>query len=130
MVPPAPPRLSMTNCWPHVSLSFWNRMRLTVSAPPAGGYGTITRTGRAGQAACAEAVPVRAAGADAATAAAESISNCRRVGFDSPMTSSLYCGRRAGRSLFRLPAAVYTGGTRLCMVRRARNEPLRSGRTS
>jgi hypothetical protein len=37
MVPPAPPRLSMMKDLPHIALSFWNRMRLTVSAPPAGG---------------------------------------------------------------------------------------------
>ena len=37
MVPPAPPRLSMTNDLPHISPSFWNRMRAVVSAPPAGG---------------------------------------------------------------------------------------------
>src|SRR5678815_3857127 len=57
MVPPAPPRLSMTNCCPNASLSLANRMRLTVSAPPPAGYGTITLTGRVGHSACAEAVP-------------------------------------------------------------------------
>src|SRR5262245_6545330 len=32
MVPPAPPRLSMTNCAPHISPSFWNTFRPSVGA--------------------------------------------------------------------------------------------------
>jgi Na+-transporting NADH:ubiquinone oxidoreductase subunit NqrB len=48
IVPPAPPRFSVTNCCPRPSLSFASRIRLTVSAPPPAGYGTITLTGRAG----------------------------------------------------------------------------------
>jgi hypothetical protein len=43
-----------------------------VSAPPAGGYGTMTRTGRLGQAACARACPTSGAAANPA-------SNVRRV---------------------------------------------------
>src|SRR5580704_623109 len=38
-------------------------MRAVVSAPPAGGYGTMTRTGRLGQAACACAFPTKGAAA-------------------------------------------------------------------
>src|SRR3984957_15168636 len=41
--------------------------RAVVSAPPAGGYGTMTRTGRFGQAACALAVPANGAAAIAAS---------------------------------------------------------------
>src|SRR5256885_723892 len=51
-------------------------MRLTVSAPPAGGYGTITRTGRVGYSACAEAWPVTSG---AAMAADDVFNSCRRV---------------------------------------------------
>src|SRR5580693_5752098 len=40
-------------------------MRAVVSAPPAGGYGTMTRTGRLGQAACARALPINGAAATA-----------------------------------------------------------------
>src|SRR5580704_879588 len=42
-------------------------MRAVVSAPPAGGYGTMTRTGRFGHAACACALPASGAAAIAAS---------------------------------------------------------------
>src|SRR5262249_45739533 len=61
MVPPAPPRFSTTNCWPRSALSLLKRIRAVVSAPPAGGYGTTTRTGRSGQAVCAAARPIHGA---------------------------------------------------------------------
>src|ERR1700691_257249 len=41
-------------------------MRAVVSAPPAGGYGTMTRTGRFGHVACARAFPTNGAAAIAA----------------------------------------------------------------
>src|SRR5262245_56154262 len=42
----APPLLSITTCWPHVSESRAERMRAIASAPPPGGNGTITLTKR------------------------------------------------------------------------------------
>src|SRR5450759_2028252 len=36
MVPPAPPRFSMTNCWPSMSPALAYKIRAVVSAPPAG----------------------------------------------------------------------------------------------
>jgi hypothetical protein len=48
MVPPAPARLSTMNCWPNSAVSFDANMRATMSVPPPGASGTITRTGRSG----------------------------------------------------------------------------------
>src|SRR6202035_5776938 len=50
-------------------------MRAVVSAPPAGGYGTMTRTGGVGQATCASARPT----SDAAAIAANSVRRVRAV---------------------------------------------------
>src|SRR5687767_13246127 len=55
IVPAAPPRLSMMNCWPVCSDTFWNTMRPVTSFDPPGGNTMITRTGFAGYA-CAQAV--------------------------------------------------------------------------
>src|SRR5688572_1476636 len=48
MTPPAPVRLSTTNCWPHFSESFWAIVRAVVSVPAPGANGTIMRTGLSG----------------------------------------------------------------------------------
>src|SRR5687767_2119429 len=56
MVPPAPPRFSMTIDWPSRSPSFCATMRATMSVEPPGGKGTIRRIGFAGQA-WADAAP-------------------------------------------------------------------------
>src|SRR6187549_2361645 len=55
MVPPAPPRLSITTCWPRISESFAASGRATVSVPPPGGNGTIILIGLLGQSWAAEA---------------------------------------------------------------------------
>src|SRR5262245_37518921 len=48
MMPFAPPRLSMTSCCPHASVSFGPSRRTWKSAGPPAVNGTITRTGLAG----------------------------------------------------------------------------------
>ena len=45
---PAPGRLSTTIVWPQASPSAAAAMRATMSLPPPGASGTITRTGRTG----------------------------------------------------------------------------------
>jgi len=48
MVPPAPPRLSTTICWPSDAVSWSATLRaITVVLPP-GGNGTISVIGRLG----------------------------------------------------------------------------------
>src|SRR5262245_32478654 len=47
---PAPPRFSITTCWPQISDSFAATIRPTPSVPPPGGNGTTRRTTREGQA--------------------------------------------------------------------------------
>src|SRR5580704_1144027 len=61
-------------------------MRAVVSAPPAGGYGTMTRTGRVGQAACARAFPIKGA-------AATAVNKVRRVRVGPGMARSVGFGR-------------------------------------
>src|SRR5688572_19098958 len=46
--PPAPPRLSTTNCWPRNSESLFENTRAVMSLPPPGANGTMTRTGLTG----------------------------------------------------------------------------------
>src|ERR1700730_8680082 len=48
ILPPAPPRFSMTTCWPRRSDSHWAMIRATTSVAPPGGNGTIQCTGRVG----------------------------------------------------------------------------------
>src|SRR5262245_34572035 len=48
MTLPAPPRLSITICWPRLSLIFGATMRAMMSVLPPGANGTIRRTGRTG----------------------------------------------------------------------------------
>jgi hypothetical protein len=48
MLPAAPPRLSMTTCWPSASPSLGLTMRDSTSAPPPGGHGTMKRIGLLG----------------------------------------------------------------------------------
>src|SRR3954470_21849355 len=50
MVPPAPPRLSITILCPSASASLFPTERPTRSVPPPGGNGTIIRIGRLGHA--------------------------------------------------------------------------------
>ncbi|MNV71486.1 hypothetical protein D3C71_1645080 [compost metagenome] len=52
-VPPAPGLLSTTSCWPRSAATRWVTTRATRSVAPLAGKGTITRTGRSGQLACA-----------------------------------------------------------------------------
>ena len=47
-VPPAPARLSITNCWPSRWPSFWPNTRAKTSVEPPAANGTITRTGFSG----------------------------------------------------------------------------------
>src|SRR5712664_2469759 len=54
MVPPAPPRLSTTTCWPSDLLILSATMRPSASLPPPGGNGMTSVTGRVGYA-CAAA---------------------------------------------------------------------------
>src|SRR5947207_3733062 len=55
MLPPAPPRVSITTCWPHTSESRSPMTRAMMSVAPPAANGTITRTKRFGQACCANA---------------------------------------------------------------------------
>src|SRR5215831_19585085 len=48
MVPPAPPRLSTTICWPSDLLIFSATMRPSASLPPPGGNGMTSVIGRTG----------------------------------------------------------------------------------
>jgi len=48
MVPPAPPRLSITSCWPSSSESVGVTMRAMVSSDDPADWAAITRTGRLG----------------------------------------------------------------------------------
>ena len=48
MLPPAPPRFSITTVWPHISPSFWPTIRAEMSVAPPGGNGTMSRTGFVG----------------------------------------------------------------------------------
>src|SRR3977135_2878395 len=48
ILPPAPPRFSMTTCWPRRSDSHWAILRATMSVGPPGGNGTIQCTVRVG----------------------------------------------------------------------------------
>src|ERR1700730_18548590 len=50
MVPPAPPRLSTTICWPIDLLILSATMRPSASLPPPGGNGMTSVTGRVGYA--------------------------------------------------------------------------------
>src|SRR5260221_13567784 len=50
MVPPAPPRLSTTICWPSDLLILSATMRPSASLPPPGGNGMTSVTGRVGYA--------------------------------------------------------------------------------
>src|SRR5215831_15736302 len=54
-LPPAPPRFSTTFGWPVRSASLEDTMRVTTSAGPPGGNGTIQRIGFDGHADCARA---------------------------------------------------------------------------
>jgi hypothetical protein len=47
-VPPAPPRLSITICWPSVSLILSATLRAAVLALPPGANGTTSVIGRVG----------------------------------------------------------------------------------
>src|SRR5436309_5836956 len=55
MLPPAPARLSMTKGWPRISAIFGVTVRATMSVPPPGGNGTMTRIGLDGKV-CASAL--------------------------------------------------------------------------
>src|SRR6185436_9437591 len=48
-LPPAPPRFSITTCWPQIWDSFSPSSRAEMSVAPPGGNGTMKRTGRCGQ---------------------------------------------------------------------------------
>src|SRR6187399_1186693 len=65
--PPAPPRLSTTNCWPRYSESLFENWRAVMSLPPPGANGTTTRTGLAGYC-CASAGHATSVNNDTATA--------------------------------------------------------------
>src|SRR5580704_1530184 len=67
MLPPAPPRFSITTVWPQISSSFLPTRRAVMSVEPPGVNGTTMRTGFAGQVA---ALARRARRAGAVTAAA------------------------------------------------------------
>src|SRR6185295_18204670 len=62
--PPAPPRFSITTCWPQIWVSFSPRRRAEISVAPPGGNGTMKRTGFCGQA-CA-AAPLEASASSTA----------------------------------------------------------------
>src|SRR5580658_5937119 len=71
-------------------------MRAVVSAPPAGGYGTMTRTGRLGHAACARACPIKGAAAIAASIVRRVRAvpgMARSVGFDGTLAPDGGCER-------------------------------------
>src|SRR5436190_5002285 len=55
-MPPAPPRFSITICWPTCSPKRAAMMRVIVSGRPPAAYGTITLTGLLGNS-CAHAEP-------------------------------------------------------------------------
>jgi hypothetical protein len=67
MLPAAPARLSITNCWPMLSDTFCSTMRPTTSFEPPAGHGITTRTGLVGYPAPAgvAAVCANAGAADA-----------------------------------------------------------------
>src|SRR5215207_6742725 len=76
MLPPAPPRLSITTCWFQASESFAATIRATESMPPPAGNGTTRRTKRDGHA-CARAGRAISAGMSAVVA--DSFSTPRRL---------------------------------------------------
>jgi hypothetical protein len=69
IVPPAPPRFSITNCWPSICESLAVSGRATVSVPPPGGNGTITLTGLLGQSCASAGMPASIISANATRAA-------------------------------------------------------------
>src|SRR5688572_14321839 len=74
MIVPAPGRLSTTTCCPQLSVNFCPKSRASVSLPPPGGYGTMSRTGRAGYAP-ADSFAAGAAYAAAAPSARATVSH-------------------------------------------------------
>jgi len=54
IVPPAPPRLSITTCCPSFSPSRWPTTRAMMSVEPPGGKATISRIGFVGYLSCAD----------------------------------------------------------------------------
>src|SRR3954468_14308716 len=56
---PAPGLFSTKNCWPKLFAKCSASTRPTMSVPPAGGDGTMMRTGRGGESACASACPAK-----------------------------------------------------------------------
>src|SRR4051794_12244008 len=58
MMPLAPPRFSITNCWPNAWLSLSAQGRPMRSLAPPGAYGRISLTGRSGQLATCDAALV------------------------------------------------------------------------
>src|SRR4051794_27122822 len=71
IMPPAPGRFSMTNCWCRSSESFGAMRRVVKSSPPPGAVATTTRTGFCGQTplglSAARAEPARSVRPSAAT---------------------------------------------------------------
>jgi BON domain len=62
-VPPAPPLLSIRNCWPAFLAMAANSGRANASVPPPGGKGTTIVTGLPGQADCARSIGVQSSAA-------------------------------------------------------------------
>src|SRR5262249_41620729 len=61
MLPPAPPRLTTTICWPQASFSFCPTRRVTMSVAPPGGNGQMMRTGFDGYVWASDGIASRAA---------------------------------------------------------------------
>src|SRR5436190_1077063 len=53
MMPPAPPRFSITTAWPRLSCSAGTKLRAAISVPPPGAAGTMRWIGRVGYCAAA-----------------------------------------------------------------------------
>src|ERR1700754_3815713 len=112
MVPPAPPKFSITIVWPRTSPNRAPKMRATVSEALPAANGTIIETGRSGQFCAGAAVAVSAARASEQTrrraimrrpiekvrteeSALHLIALGRRVRLLQPSCGALYGRRRA-----------------------------------
>src|SRR5688500_1052921 len=86
IAPPAPGRLSTTNCWPNDSVSFCPTSLAMMSFDAPGVNGTIQRTGRLGKPAALSAAHA-AAENPAQRVAAERYANARTLLFSSRLKS-------------------------------------------
>src|SRR4051812_27648650 len=89
MVPLAPPRLSMTNCWPRRCDSFSAIGRMMASDGPPAVHGLMTSTGLDGYASCAKADAASRPSDTASTPARRRIGEMKVIGGPSRNRKSL-----------------------------------------